>query len=417
MAVAEKNELDALLQLLPACTRCRSVRKRCDTLLPECANCTRSGLQCTFYDPISKESLPREYISSLVEHLRSLEAAGGKETPDHPAPVNIGSIVKVRNSYPCLGKNAPLAAAAAVVRRNLRQSNCIYLPVSSTVIDDAMHHFLIDRYMNTLHDLFPVFNSDQNLDVLHTLRQDSSGQTFLLKMVYSLACHCLPGNDNRLVDLSDALYREALIHIDTLLKDHSIEAVQGMLLLALRSTFDATTGSIGQLVNFSHRLLIELTSHSVLQMTQTTDRLQCTTPKAISSTTENAQSLCAVYALQAVHRGDTPTTLDSIILDKLDSNSPMLVATVRQIHLLIQPSIESAQNLLAAYDDQMVYNIFTSHWIYRAASYLIDHADKDAATDGCIAAARILERCAMKWPNSRALQGALQDLRRDKRTS
>jgi hypothetical protein len=92
----------------------------------------------------------------------------------------------------------------------------------------------------------------------------------------------------------------------------------------------------------------------------------------------------------------------------------MLVATVRQIHLLIQPSIESAQNLLAAYDDQMVYNIFTSHWIYRAASYLINHADKDAATDGCIAAARILERCAMKWPNSRALQGALQDLRRNR---
>lgn len=210
--------------------------------------------------------------------MRSLEAAGGKETPNHPAPVNIGSIVKVRNSYPCLGKNAPLAASAAAdaVRRSLPESNCIYLPVSSTVIDDAMHHFLIDRYMNTLHDLFPVFDSDQDLYVLRTLRQDSPGQTFLLKMVYSLACHCLPGNDNRLVDLSDALYREALIHIDTLLKDHSIEAVQGMLLLALRSTFDATTGSIGQLVNFSHRLLIELTSHSVLQMTQTTDRLQCT---------------------------------------------------------------------------------------------------------------------------------------------
>lgn len=131
--------------------------------------------------------------------------------------------------------------------------------------------------MDTLHNLFPVFDDDQALYVLHAPRQNRSpGQTFLLKMVYSLACHCLPVNDNRLVDLSGSLYRESLIYIDTLLKDHSIEAVQGILLLALRSSFDATTGNIGQLVNFSYRLLIELSSHSVLQMSQTMGRLQCT---------------------------------------------------------------------------------------------------------------------------------------------
>lgn len=65
---------------------------------------------------------------------------------------------------------------------------------------------------------------------------------------------------------------------------------------------------------------------------------------AIASTTEQAQSLCAIYALQALHRaGDTPTTLDSTTLNKLDkAQSPILVATLQQTYLLTQPSIESA---------------------------------------------------------------------------
>ncbi|KAL4875190.1 hypothetical protein BJY04DRAFT_232840, partial [Aspergillus karnatakaensis] len=422
MAVADSTELDALLQLLPACTRCRSVRKRCDTLLPACANCAKSGLQCTFYDSISKELLPREYLSSMIDHLRSLEATRGGSTPGsatghHSPSTNVGSVVKVRDSYAFLGNNAPIIAAAPAQHKSMDSHVYPALPISSPVlIDNQMHQFLVNRYMVTVHEVFPVFD-DQALYFLQALREDPDpipGQVFLLKMVYSIACHCLSGNDNRLVYLSDVLYRESMLHIETIMKGHAVEAVQAILLLAIRSTFDAATGSIGQLVNFAHRLEIELSSDTVPQTTSIMQRLQ-------SSTTDKAQFLCAVYTWQARWRaGDiSASTLTSSILSQLEEHksSPMLIAVVRQTHLLTQPGIDSARQLLSAYnDDQMVYNVFSSHWVYRAASYLVEHADGDTITDSCILATKVLERCAMKWSRSRALQGALEDLRRNKRT-
>ncbi|KAL3456115.1 hypothetical protein BJX64DRAFT_294419 [Aspergillus heterothallicus] len=451
MAVTQTDTLDELLQLLPACTRCRAIRKRCDTLLPACANCSKAGLQCTFHDSVSKEVLPREYIFSMVAHLRSLEAAkarqaGTCEPSSAPAASKTtGSLVPVRDSYKFLGKHAPLAAAAAIPRFQHQSatqhvsSACPLNILPQTLVDDTLHEFLVGRYLTVIHSAFPVFDDQPQL-FLRSLRdshEPSPWQTILLKMVYSIACHCLPGNDTRLLYISDAIYQEAVIYIESLMKEHRFEALQAIVLLAIRSIFDAKTGSVGQLVNFAHRLEVELSSHNVPEMAPALQRLRCTIyclagqvisamdrpydvaepdHMAMGATTVESRLLCAVYSWQSRRRaGDSVepiSTLASTLISDF-KQSPTTLTTMRQIQLLAQPSIESATDLLAAYsDDQMVYTIFASHWIYQAASYLIAHVDGETLIDDWTIAARTLDRCASKWPNAKLLQAALEDQRR-----
>lgn len=128
-----------------------------------------------------------------------------------------------------------------------------------------MHHFLVSKYFETLHGLFPVV--DRELPYLKEPPTSISGlfpsESFMLNMVYSIACHCLPGNDRQLVLLSDAFYREALVHVEKITAELSLEALQAVMLLALRSIFDAQNGSLGQQVAFAHRLEVELSAREV----------------------------------------------------------------------------------------------------------------------------------------------------------
>ncbi|KAJ0420496.1 hypothetical protein BJY00DRAFT_323754 [Aspergillus carlsbadensis] len=415
MAVAQTDTLDELLQLLPACTRCRAIRKRCDTLLPACANCSKSGLQCTFHDSVSKEVLPREYATAAAKARQN----GNCEPTPPPAPIRTtGSLVPVRDSYQFLGKHAPLSAAVAIPRLQHQSaaqdvsSACPPLHIlPQTLIDDTLHEFLVGRYITAVHNAFPVFDDQPQL-FLRSLRESSEPspwQTILLKMVYSIACHCVPANDTRLLYISDAIYQEAVIYIESLMKDHRFEALQAIVLLAIRSIFDAKTGSIGQLVNFSHRLEVELSSHNIPEMIPALKRLR-------SATTVESQFLCSLYSWQFRRAGGSLEAI-STLLDRLNDfkQSPIIFTTIRQICLLAHPSMKSATDLLAAYsDDQMVYTIFASHWIYQAGSYLIAHADEENFIEGCIMVTKTLDRCASKWPSAKSMQAALENQRRNR---
>ncbi|KAL4911376.1 hypothetical protein BDW74DRAFT_164888 [Aspergillus multicolor] len=425
MALPEPIKMDALLQLLPACTRCRDVRKRCDTLLPACANCTRSGLKCTFYDSISKELLPREYISAMVDHLRSLEAARDRtvQTRFPSVPVTSpGTVMNTGRSYQFLGNRAPLITAAAANWKRQSIDMCPTLPSSFSgmgLVNASMHHSLVDKYLHVVDELFPVFD-DRPVDFLESIRNSinpAREQTFVLTIVYSIACHCLPGNDNRLVYLSNALYQESMAHFESVMKDNGVGALRAVILLAIHGIFDGRTGSIGQLVNFAHRLEIELSSHTIPETISQLQRMR----SAQSSTTEKAQFLCTVYTWHSRYRaGDMliSDTLSQTLLRQLQElgPSPMLSAMVHQMQFLIHANRDSARRLLSLYDDdRMTYDVYAPHWIYRAASYLISHAEGGSDIGACIIAAKSLERCATKWPNSKVLQRGLEDLRSNRR--
>lgn len=74
-------DLDALVQSLPACKRCRECRRGCDTLLPKCRQCTKAGADCDFWDHGRRELLPRPYIAELVDHVRRLTARSQLSPP------------------------------------------------------------------------------------------------------------------------------------------------------------------------------------------------------------------------------------------------------------------------------------------------------------------------------------------------
>lgn len=42
-----------------ACNRCRLRKNRCDQKLPSCASCSKVGVSCVGYDPITKKEIPR----------------------------------------------------------------------------------------------------------------------------------------------------------------------------------------------------------------------------------------------------------------------------------------------------------------------------------------------------------------------
>ncbi|KAF2795988.1 hypothetical protein K505DRAFT_272367 [Melanomma pulvis-pyrius CBS 109.77] len=61
-------------QLLPTCQRCRRLRRKCDTQLPDCRLCQKAGAECTFFDHALQQSLPRAYVQSLLTRLEHLKA-------------------------------------------------------------------------------------------------------------------------------------------------------------------------------------------------------------------------------------------------------------------------------------------------------------------------------------------------------
>ena len=76
-----RTTLQQLQQLLPTCQRCRRLRRKCDTQLPNCRPCHRAGVECCIFDHALKQTLPRAYVQSLltrVEHLEAVKASGGR---------------------------------------------------------------------------------------------------------------------------------------------------------------------------------------------------------------------------------------------------------------------------------------------------------------------------------------------------
>ena len=57
-----------------ACNRCRLRKNRCDTRLPKCTACERSGQKCVGFDPITKREIPRSYVFWLETRVNYLES-------------------------------------------------------------------------------------------------------------------------------------------------------------------------------------------------------------------------------------------------------------------------------------------------------------------------------------------------------
>ena len=123
-----------------------------------------------------------------------------------------------------------------------------------------------------------------------------------------------------------------------------------------------------------------------------------------------------MYAMQSKYRTHRLTTDDNISTFLAETYntlgpSPIIFTTMCLTEFMIHPSVQSAMEVLSAYRQEgMILNIFSSHWVYKAAIYVIQHGDEGSIMNGSSTASQVLERCAFKWPNARNLLGALQNL-------
>ena len=227
------------------------------------------------------------YIASLVDHLQALEGTQDKKTDKREAAelqstltFDQQSFVHVRGALRYLGGQAPLgtpanpASESANGLRTKSSPPLVQIPWSMS-IDGGMPQYLSDRYFATLHQVYPILNPDSPFLTRPPRWADASPfEAFTLNMVYSIACHCLPGNNTQLTLLSETFYREALAHADKVTAELNLEALQGVVLLALRSLFDSQEGSLGQQVAFAHRLEVELSAKEMDETSSALDTLR-----------------------------------------------------------------------------------------------------------------------------------------------
>ncbi|KFY22014.1 hypothetical protein V493_06911, partial [Pseudogymnoascus sp. VKM F-4281 (FW-2241)] len=75
---AAKTGQSSNFRNVSACNRCRLRKNKCDQQLPSCASCTKAGVNCVGYDPITKREIPRSYVFFLEARVGYLESRLGE---------------------------------------------------------------------------------------------------------------------------------------------------------------------------------------------------------------------------------------------------------------------------------------------------------------------------------------------------
>lgn len=90
--------------------------------------------------------------------------------------------------------------------------------------------------------------------------------------------------------------------------------------------------------------------------------------------------------------------------------SPMTLAAAHESIFLVQTNAASALALLAVYTSaDNVLNVFTSHWAFKATVVLMSSMSAHERQTGYVQGLQVLERCALKWPNSEALRNVISE--------
>ncbi|KAF2657279.1 hypothetical protein K491DRAFT_343774 [Lophiostoma macrostomum CBS 122681] len=299
-------DLEALIQSLPACRRCRDCRRGCDTLLPRCKQCTKAGVECMFYDHGRNEYLPRSYIAELIEHVRRITARS------HPSPATTNATPQDSTSSASVTvKDEPTAAGqphyehqfayAGGSYRFLGAESCLLrspklqqAQVQTPVIPDnddwelvfkssAKNHDLVLTYLDIIQPLYPILDP-----TLRFLEPDVPSdldpvEIFSLNMIYSIGCYLEPGanrkRDPRMLwpssgkldfhhvasdkyrCLAESFFKIAMDHLEAATTEKTIATLRSVLLLAINSLFDPKSGNIGQQIALASRLALNLELH------------------------------------------------------------------------------------------------------------------------------------------------------------
>ncbi|RDW72227.1 hypothetical protein BP5796_08261 [Coleophoma crateriformis] len=271
-------------------------------------------------------------------------------------------------------------------------------------------------------------------------------EAFILQMVYSIACQCVPDRGNQLLSLSDACYARALKNIDSATANLTVETLQAITLLALRSLFDPQNGNFGQLVAFAARLAIDIGGQDIpawgenmrnihtsiycmeRQFATALDRppfLPEPTRSINFDISQPSEYLCSLFRIQTKFRGGKEVEagkffemIDIADLEqkvKLDQRiSPNILCTVYETQLLLNPTSSAAATMLASYHHpRFIQTFLTAQWIYRAALIVLqpNHNETPSEFDRMQAYGQslvLLDRASIRWKGSVALSESLR---------
>ena len=434
------EELDQVLRALPVCSYCRRTKKRCDTSIPACANCNRAELECVYFDAVADQHVSRQHIAALMKQAELLETGGSLVPHIEADDLSASVFVWCKNAYRYVGTSSMLALQAipaddriASVLSSITSSGLEM--VSSGRVGESLHHFLVDQYLRCIQGAYPILELASSVLRLgqEADKHFSSFESYAQSMVYSIACHCLPCGDTRLLLLSKHFFEHALQHAEVVTSKLDMRALQAVCFLALQSLFDPSSGSIGQQIAFAQRLVIELEATATPEEAVEIQRLQgvmfCLASRfstvmdrasphfgsdsaSILRAVGHTSELVSLHVAQANVQNRTSKRqnceIESPMTDRVPGWSPLLVAAWYETQLVVKPSQETALQLLRAFAERdMVLDAFVPYWVYRAGVALMCESSKVLRHEMLLLATRILDRCSQKWPYADTLRGML----------
>ncbi|KAH8900675.1 hypothetical protein GQ53DRAFT_708567 [Thozetella sp. PMI_491] len=319
-SVAPRGVPEAIRARLPACQRCRRLRRKCDTLLPQCRTCQKADEECTFIDPGSDRKVSREHVQSLVarlEHLRllqdertkktesALESLGGGNAsvpssiaiaPGPPGPsFSFDVLIPAASDSTKLrywGFSSVFALSAQVVqhaylkgfvpevetasRSELRESpeqDVFLRRIEPAPVTDVQS--LIELYMRTSNAVYRFLDETTIPLDLQTylalrdrpgfsakdLRRDDAHRFFRISLVCAISCATEARHRPSRTAESLAYYDDALGCVEEVTSEASPASLQALLLLIIFCLFYPRKGEIWRLLDYACRLAIELGYH------------------------------------------------------------------------------------------------------------------------------------------------------------
>ncbi|PVH95361.1 hypothetical protein DM02DRAFT_660216 [Periconia macrospinosa] len=448
--------LDTLIQSLPACQRCRECRRGCDTTLPKCRQCHKAGVDCVYRDHGRAEFVSRSYIADLVDHVKRRYAQSGNptppasgDTPQEPLSATSARTESMDSVIPDPNRHYEhyfawtsetdtyryLGAESCLVKSPRLHPVSYHNPFGDDDDDwqiswsqsPAKSFELVEVFLDSIQPLYPVLDPDAPYLARDPPSEMSPVELFSLNMVYSIACHVMPGtarrrnprhqwnpngklsyhmaNSIKYRTMATKFHETAMEYLEASTSDSNMDTLRAVLLLAINSLFDPKTGNIGQQTALAARLALTLESRCELQEMTSKDAWMLRNMHSTIFCIENelattldrpatfpepayelcfdpnrpSDYLCSLYRLQNRYRkGDAVvrrTLKNSLpLLDEKSVLPPSLRLNLHQTHYLLNPCWHTAWYILESVVSTGSIHIFlTPHWVYRAGTSLIEN--------------------------------------------
>ncbi|KAH8660526.1 hypothetical protein BX600DRAFT_499674 [Xylariales sp. PMI_506] len=301
--------------------RCRRLRRKCDTMMPRCRPCEKTGHECTFIDPSLNQVVSRSHVHSLLEQLEHLRAIEGvvASSSDNSNPIQSTATSRDESSFDIMaassssspadqaqywGSSSVFALAAEVVQHaviskvitpqdadlgpgtlrpedsgeDTADSNTFERQMMCAAPADVQH--LVSQYLASFNALYRFVDEAQapsdvrvyltaksryDLDACDLRGAEAHG-FFRVSLMCAVACaHEAAGRAaaRRPARAAESLayYGEALGCLEEVTSEASPQSLQAVLLLIVYYLYYPRKGDIWKLLDYACRLTVELGYH------------------------------------------------------------------------------------------------------------------------------------------------------------